>query len=101
MDEKLLRIATVLTVLPEEARLELARQLLTSNYAVVPRRCLAPIEDAFKATASRFHTGLKVELKFNPLAIGACWQAMVAEATTRRVTTLAESAAGPEEASLR
>jgi hypothetical protein len=83
MDDKLLRIATVLTVLPENVRLELARQLVSTSYAVVPRRSSGPIEDAFKTTAGRFHSGLKAELKFNPMAIGACWQAMVTEAAAQ------------------
>jgi|SRR5262245_5634410 len=84
MDDKLLPIATVLAALPAQMRLALARHLVSSHYAIVPRRSDPPIEEAFKVTASRFHVGLKAELKFNARAIGACWQAMVAKAETRR-----------------
>jgi hypothetical protein len=80
MDAKLVRIAKVLSALPEQMRVELAGQLLTSGFAIVPRNCNAAIEGSFKATARRLHSALRTDLKFNPLAISACWQAMVAEA---------------------
>jgi hypothetical protein len=82
MDAKLVRIAKVLSALPEQMRVELAGQLLTSGFAIVPRNCNAAIENSFKATARRLHSALRTDLKFNPLAIAACWQAMVVEAAS-------------------
>ena len=80
-DDKIGRIAQVLMLLPESQRVVLAEQLLPKTHAVVPRQSNSGLEKAFKATATRVHSGLGSRLAFNSLAIAACWQAMVTEAT--------------------
>jgi hypothetical protein len=97
MDAKLVRIAKVLSALPEQMRVELASQLLTSSFAIVPRNCNAAIENSFKATARRLHTALRTDLKFNPLAISACWQAMVAEGESELQADGADGETEPQE----
>ena len=77
MDVHTLRIAGVLATLPDDARVALAREILPANYAVVPRNFNPSLSHAFQATASRVHKGLQAELRFSPLAIGPCWQAML------------------------
>ncbi len=80
-DDKIGRIAQVLMLLPESQRVVLAEHLLPKTHAVVPRQSHSGLEKAFKATATRVHAGLGSRLSFNSLAIAACWQAMVTEAT--------------------
>jgi hypothetical protein len=80
MDDKIAAIAQVLLAFPEGVRVELAQQLLPTTYAVVPRQSNAAIEAAFRTAATRVHSGLAQEFRFNALAIPACWQAMVNEA---------------------
>jgi|SRR5512133_1934364 hypothetical protein len=80
MHEKILELAAVLMALPDEVRLRLARHILPADHAVVSRHCDRAIEDAFRTAAKKFHGELKTELKFNPLAIGPCWQETIAQA---------------------
>jgi hypothetical protein len=95
MDLQTLRIVGVLAALPEDARVELAREILPPAYAVVPRIASASVAQAFQATAMRIHKGLRSDFRFNPVAIGPCWNAMVSVAA--QVESPAAGAASPSE----
>ena len=97
MDVQTLRIAGVLATLPEDARVELAREILPPDYAVVPRSFGSSLAQAFQTTATRVHKGLQTELRFNPLAIGPCWQAMLTVAA-RAETPPADAAPSSQSA---
>jgi hypothetical protein len=94
MDAKLLQIAIALKALPESIRIELAREILPVTHVPVPRRCSSAMQKAFLMAASRFHKGLRAELRFNPVVTMHCWKAMVD--TGQWETSDAEPGSGSE-----
>ena len=83
MDDKLKRIAAVLAHLSEEQRLLLILELLPGTHAVISKNCMPDIAAAFRQTASRLHTALKSDLKFDPRAIPPVWMAMLETAAVK------------------
>jgi hypothetical protein len=69
MDEKLKKIASVLGGLSEEARLALIAELVPRSHAIVTKRFSPVIAGAFRDTATRLHSELKGDLRFDPRVI--------------------------------
>jgi hypothetical protein len=80
LELKIVQILQVLASMPAEARLLAVRRILPDGYAVVPQQCSPDMQDAFAATALRFHEGLKAKLEFTATALPSCWRAMLVRA---------------------
>jgi hypothetical protein len=80
LELKIVQIVQVLASMPVKARLLAVRRILPDGYAVVPQRCSPDMQDAFAATAQRFHGGLKTKLAFAATALPSCWRAMLVRA---------------------